>query len=105
VGSPPLLVTRTAAPAGLRLTGEIDESNVDQVAAALAEHRDGRRPLHLDVSEVTFCDVSGMRAVVSSARERPIVLHGIPAQLEKILNLTGWAEAPGLSFCGCKPEI
>ena len=98
----------TLAPAGLKLTGEIDATNAHRVGSALCEHVPASGSLHLDVSEISFCDVSGIRAIVSYAEsldgDRKLVLHGIPAQLEKVINVMGWAELPGLEFCGCGLE-
>jgi anti-anti-sigma factor len=97
-------VVHTSSPVGLKLTGEIDASNVHLVRSALLEHR-GDGPLHLDLSAVTFCDVGGVRAIVSYAGSRDcdykLFLHGVPAQMEKLMNVMGWAELTGLEFCGC----
>ena len=101
-----VLVTRTAAPAGLRLSGEIDASNVHLVRDALAEFGARGGSLHVDLSELLFCDVSGIRAIVSYAEsrdhDRRLVLHGLPAQIEKVMNVVGWSELAGLEFCGCE---
>lgn len=100
-------VTRTAAPDGLRLTGEIDASNAHLVRDALAEFGARRGgSLHIDLSELLFCDVSGIRAIVSYAEslghDRRLVLHGLPVQIEKVMNAVGWSELAGLEFCGCE---
>jgi anti-anti-sigma factor len=101
------LVT-TVSPVGLKLTGEIDATNAHLVDRALREHAQAGRPLHLDLSELSFCDVAGLRAVVSFAQrpggDRRLVLHGMPAQIEKVMNVMGWAELPGLEFCACEVE-
>ena len=95
---------QTVSPAGLRLTGEIDASNARLVERALREHG-GHGPLHLDLSGISFCDVSGIRAIVSYARTRDsehrLFLHGMPARLEKVMDVMGWVELPGLEFCAC----
>lgn len=99
-----LTVTRTQAPAGLRLSGEIDVSNVDSVTETLAAHSNGA-DLHVDLSGLLFCDVSGIRALVSHAEtldgQHRLVLHGLPEQIEKVLDVVGWSELPGLAFCNC----
>jgi len=61
-----LVVARTALPAGLRFTGEIDASNAAAVPASLAvsEARDGA--VHLDLSSLMFIDISGIRAFISA---------------------------------------
>lgn len=103
-----VVVTRTASPGGLRLTGEVDASNVDVVTQALAECATAGKSVHLDLSELLFCDVSGIRAIVSYAQslggDRRVALHGLPVQLEKVMNVLGWAELAGLEFCSCELE-
>ena len=99
-----LIVSRTEAPPGLRFTGEIDASNVDAVFDALRRHGAGGE-VHLDLSRLLFCDVSGIRALVRHAAHRDgarrLLLHGLPAEIERVLDVVGWTEMPGLAFCGC----
>jgi anti-anti-sigma factor len=100
-----LVVTRTQAPAGLRFAGEIDSSNVETVNDALASYSNGA-DLHLDLSRLLFCDVSGIRALIAHAQgldvEHRLVLHGLPEQIERVLEVVGWSELPGLTFCQCE---
>ena len=64
-----LVVTRTEMPFGLRFAGEIDISNSDAVGQVLrAIFPDGDSP-HLDLSRLSFCDVSGIRALVDAAAD------------------------------------
>ncbi len=100
-----LVVMRTARPGGLMVAGEIDISNTASVADSLRDgFEDGADP-HLDLSRVSFCDVSGIRALVSLALElapdRRLLVHGLPPQLETVLKVTGWADLPGLELCNC----
>src|SRR5689334_15757954 len=104
-----LVVMRTIQPAGLMVAGEIDYSNTSSVAESLRlGFMDGVRP-HLDVSRVSFADVSGIRALVNLALElspgRSLLLHGLPPQLETVLRVTGWADLPGLELCNCGTEV
>jgi len=100
-----LIVTRTLAPAGLRFRGEIDASNVDSVTETLAAHSHAA-DLHVDLSALLFCDVSGIRALVAHAEtldgKHRLMLHGLPEQIEKVLDVVGWSELPGLAFCNCE---
>jgi anti-anti-sigma factor len=102
-----LAVTRTLAPAGLRFSGEIDATNVDVVTDTLAAHQNGG-DLHVDLSRLLFCDVSGIRALVAHAEalegKHRLVLHGLPEPIEKVLNVVGWSELPGLAFCNCEMD-
>ena len=99
-----LVVTRTSVPPGLRFSGEIDVSNVHAVAEVLDADREPGA-LHLEMSRLSFCDISGIRALVAHAahRDRPhrLMLHGLPAQIERVLDVVGWSELPGLAFCNC----
>jgi anti-anti-sigma factor len=104
-----LVVMRTTEPVGLMVAGEIDISNTSMVADSLRlVIEDGTEP-HLDVSRVSFCDVSGIRTLVSLALElapsRRLLLHGLPPQLETVLKVTGWADLPGLELCRCGVEV
>ncbi|HLZ95993.1 MAG TPA: STAS domain-containing protein [Candidatus Dormibacteraeota bacterium] len=99
------MVTRTLAPVGLRFTGEIDLSNVHAVTEALRACGNSG-DLHLDLDFLSFCDISGIRALVAHAERRDdkhrLMLHGLPAQIERVLDVVGWAELPGLAFCNCE---
>ena len=102
-----LTVTPTAMPRGLKLRGEIDSSNVIEFVHSLAAFQGtGGHGVHLDLSDLLFCDVSGIRAMVSYAQgldaEEKLLLHGMPEQIEKVINVLGWAELPGLEFCKCE---
>jgi anti-anti-sigma factor len=96
-----LVIRRTSPPDGLRVTGAIDLFNVDSFARTInaslaAEGGD----LHVDLSRLEFCDVSGIRALVSAAdrvaRRRRLVLYGLPPQLRTVMTAVGWADLPGL---------
>jgi len=95
-----LLITRTYAPEGLRISGVIDYYNVDSFARSLNSSLEGEGDLHIDLSELEFCDVSGIRALVSAAEQlngrRRLVLHGLPAQLRTVMTAVGWTDMPGL---------
>ena len=100
-----LVIRHTIPGNGLSLTGSIDLFNVDSVIEALASQLEGQGDLHLDLSQVEFCDVSGIRAVVSAAEkldgDRSLVLHGLPPLLRKVMTVVGWGELPRLSVCKC----
>jgi anti-anti-sigma factor len=100
-----VVVRRTTTPVGLMVAGEIDISNSSLVADLLRKgFRAGDAP-HLDLSCVSFCDISGIRALVNLAMElgpkRRLLVHGLPPQLENVLKVTGWADLPGLELCDC----
>jgi anti-anti-sigma factor len=86
----------------LNLTGEIDHWNARLVSQALQTALKGEGDVHLDLSGVVFCDVEGLRALVSAAEDlcdgRRLVIEGLPAQLRKVLRLVGWDHHPGLEI-------
>lgn len=100
-----LVVTHTELPDGLRLAGEIDISNSNAVAEALRITFPRSEDVHLDVSRVSFCDISGIRAIVDVARGleggRKLLLHGLPDQLQAVMRVTGWSSLPNLALCTC----
>lgn len=103
-----LVVTRTDKPAGLRFAGEIDISNSDAVAQALGFALADTGDPHLDLTRLSFCDISGIRALVEIALglegDRKILLHGLPAQLQTVMRVTGWSGLPSLTLCACSTE-
>ena len=104
-----LVIRHTEPPNGLSFSGVVDLFNADAVArslsAELAQHGD----LHIDVSKVEFCDVSGIRALVSAAEgangSGRLVLHGLPPLLQRVMTVVGWGELPGLELCDCGTDM
>jgi len=82
------------------MTGVIDLFNVDSFARTLRASLAGEGDLHIDLSRLEFCDVSGIRVLVSAAErldgQRRLVLHGLPPQLRTVMTVVGWADLPGL---------
>ena len=95
-----LVIKRTSAPDGLRITGVIDLFNVDAFSRTINSSLAGEGDLHIDLSRLEFCDVSGIRALVSAAERvagrRRLVLQGLPPQLRTAMTVVGWADLPGL---------
>ena len=101
-----LVVTRTLDPVGLRFAGEIDLTNSSAVGQAVrVVFADNAWP-HLDLTRLSFCDISGIRALVDVARGLGdggrLLLHGLPPQLETVMRVTGWSKMPALALCECK---
>ena len=95
-----LVIRRTYTPAGLSVSGAIDVFNVDAFAQTLAGSLTGMGDLEIDLHNLEFCDVSGIRALVSAARGgqrgRRLVLLGLPQQLRTVMKLVGWNDLPDL---------
>ena len=99
-----LVVARPLDPYGLTFTGEIDVTNCHAVAECLSTPFVGDGDVHLDVSGLIFCDISGIRAFVDAAaerKERRLLLHGLPELLQTVMKVTGWADLPSLALCDC----
>ena len=99
-----LVVTRTEAPDGLYFAGEIDVSNSHAVAESLRNASMDGADVHLDLSGLSFCDISGIRSLVDAAEARQsgrLMLHGLPDLLQTVMTVTGWSELPNLQLCNC----
>jgi anti-anti-sigma factor len=101
-----LVVTRTDEPSGLYFAGEIDVSNSHAVAESLGSAGMDDADVHLDLSGLSFCDISGIRSLVDAAETRQsgrLLLHGLPDLLQRVMNVTGWSDLPNLQICngGC----
>lgn len=101
---PILRIVPTIDPPGLAMVGNVDRSNVAAVARALAGMPEQAGDVHLDLSGLLFCDLGGLQAIVRAAQAldggRRLVLHGIPRQLERALEIVDWAPLPTLTIAG-----
>lgn len=86
----------TPTELGYRVKGELDMATSDELGAVLKSARSG--PVHLDFTEVTFMDSSGLRALLDAAGsiEGGIVLRHPSPQVQKVLNISIPTGAPGL---------
>jgi ABC-type transporter Mla MlaB component len=87
-----LRISRTVHPPGLAMAGEIDESTYLPLLAALRELPDSPPEVHLDLADVSYCDLAG-----GGNPGRPVVLHKVPEQLRAVLEIIGWVAIPGLT--------
>ncbi|HSS60218.1 MAG TPA: STAS domain-containing protein [Candidatus Limnocylindrales bacterium] len=103
-----LVVVRTKDPAGLRFAGEIDISNSDAVAQTMRLVLEECTRPHIDLTGLSFSDISGIRALVEIAFElgngHQLQLHGLPTQLQTVMRVTGWTDTPTLVLCECGRE-
>ena len=105
-----LVITRTALPGLLFIMGAIDYFNAAAVTKALEKElhhslngsaeKNGDGRLRIDLSGLQFVDTSGVRAFVDVAEKAShrggLVLHGLPPQLRRVMELVGWGDVPGL---------
>ncbi|MFR9779854.1 MEDS domain-containing protein [Micromonospora sp. MS34] len=89
--TPLLRAYRTTDPPGLRLVGQVDQSNRDAFTALLDDVTgDGRAPV-LDLSGLTFADVGAATALVRAGRASAtgVRLVGCRPALRRLLGLLG----------------
>lgn len=96
-----LRITATRNPPGLAIAGEIDEDTYPALVAKLEELA-GAGEIHLNLADVEYCDVAGLRAMIRLAGSgrrgdsRQVVLHEVPPRLKTVLGILGWDSTPGL---------
>jgi anti-anti-sigma factor len=97
-----LVIVSRERPTGLRLIGSIDAFNVENVEHVLARALNGESDVevHIDLTRLEFCDVSGIRALVAAAQKSDgrhrMILHGLPPLMSRVMGLVGWSDLPSL---------
>lgn len=102
-----LQIWRTFQPSGLILAGEIDEASYPALVRQLVGLATDEPVVHVFMADVVYCDLAGLRALVSLGEppdsggpaptpSRRLILHGLPAHLEAVLRIVGWDISPGL---------
>ena len=83
----------------VRLAGELDLSSAPLLHARIAELRPFVAPVSFEVSDLSFVDSSGLRALTAARRAaledtgRPVTLVGCGPALRSLLELTGLSSA------------
>jgi anti-anti-sigma factor len=90
-------------PRGLRIVGTIDVLTVGALTTNLQLAANWPvAEIQLDLSELEFIDVAGVRAIVQAASRldpgRNLVVTGLAAGLRRVFELVGWDRTPGLRF-------
>ncbi|GGS56322.1 hypothetical protein GCM10010156_13620 [Planobispora rosea] len=97
-----LRVVRCDQSAGrmLQVSGQIDAANSAALARILAG-ADGDGAV-VDIGRVTFVDVSGLRALVTSRESSPCWTHlrNTPPYVQRLLTVLGWSRTPEETFAG-----
>ena len=79
----------------LAIAGELDIGSKRSVVAAVSEaQQQGVSEIEVDVSEVTFCDSSGISALVMIVNEgaasgRPVTIVNPRANVRRVLEIAG----------------
>jgi ABC-type transporter Mla MlaB component len=107
-----LRITRLGDEPWLVVAGEIDEYSYKSLIRALASVAREPGEIHIDLADVEYCDVAGLRAFVVLAaapcRDQPapsrdqagsrVVLHQVPTRLVNVLHILGWDATSGLTI-------
>jgi anti-anti-sigma regulatory factor len=108
-GSSRLRAVFTSPPATLQLAGDIDEWTFSDLTEILARTAAAGAPrIHVDLADVEYCDVAGLRAIISLASGpgddwaagQEIVFTHLPGPLQRVLRILGWDAAPGVTLEG-----
>jgi anti-anti-sigma regulatory factor len=101
----PLQVSFTHPPALLRVAGVIDESTFGVFRRALVKAAmAGDRNLRVDLAGVEFCDLAGLRSIMSLAEPSgtgqsavaQVTIAHLPDHLTEIMHILGWDTTPGV---------
>lgn len=79
-------LARTSGVTVLHLTGDIDVSAEAALARLLSELTP---PVRVDMTEVSFVDLRGVRVIVRAADRLDLVVVGGPATLDLVLGFLG----------------
>ncbi|MDP4511660.1 STAS domain-containing protein [Nonomuraea turcica] len=94
-----LRITPLVDRAGLRIEGELDRATLLALTGALASMAGGGS-FCVDLSGLVFCDVGGLRALVTAAAGlrggHVLTLRSPSPQVRRLLELTGWHQTAGL---------
>jgi ABC-type transporter Mla MlaB component len=86
---------RTMAIPALRLVGELAFDGADALASVLSAHFHGRR--RLDLTDLQYVDVAGMRALRGHGRQ-PLQLLGASEAVRRLLVLLAWDTDPTIEL-------
>ena len=102
-----LRITRLGDGPWLAVAGEIDEYSYTSLIRVLASVARDPGEIHIDLADVEYCDVAGLRAFVvladapcrdQAGRGPRVVLHQVPPHLVNVLHILGWDATSGLTL-------
>lgn len=95
-----LHIVYTTDPPGLAISGDVDFRSLAKFTVAVTNVVDTHRgDVHLDLSQVAFIEVSGMRVLAEASRRlarqnRRLVLKDLAPHLLPVLQVVGWSREP-----------
>jgi ABC-type transporter Mla MlaB component len=89
------LAAARVRPDTLRLAGELDFGSAQDLAEVLQAHYHGR--LDLDVADLSFVDVAGLRALRGRTGQR-LRIAGASQTVRRLLGLLAWDTDPGVEI-------
>ncbi|WP_106397782.1 STAS domain-containing protein [Actinocorallia populi] len=99
-----LRMTRTYAPYGLRLEGEIDGARhqaFTQTLTSVSDPRDRADQVHLELANLRFMDLVALNLLGSHAlrltRGKGLVLDNPSPELESVIEMVGFHRLPGIA--------
>jgi len=98
-----LRIIPTYGPRGLRIAGAVDVLTVGAFTTTLRlAARWPESDIQLDLSDLEFIDVAGVRAIVRAAGGlepgRTLTVKCLAPGLRKVFGVVGWDRTPGLRF-------
>lgn len=87
---------------GLRLEGELDLASREALASALDVEILPGADLYVDLAELSFADIGGLRVLLNPALRldvgRRLFLVSASPRLRRMLEILGWDQTPNLTF-------
>ena len=87
----------------LRLSGEFDMSSVETFRLAVETSADPERDIVLDLTDLTFLDSSGIRAILTMAQEfgtSGVVMRNPQPNVRRVIELIGIEGRSGIRLEG-----
>jgi len=95
-----LRMTRTYAPYGLRLEGEIDGARHHVFTRTLTAVSEPRNRIHLELANLRFMDLAALHLLGAHARRlargNALVLDNPSPELEDVIEMVGFHRLPGI---------
>ena len=89
---------------GFIVSGELDMATESEFAAAFREVMPGGGTVTVDMRQLRFMDLSGVRAIIDACNGAPracIILHGVHDEVQRIVELTEIEQLPNLHVMPC----